>query len=231
HAGVVSSAGAVGPWQLMADEAKRFGLKVTARYDERTNFYKSTEVAAKLLKELYREYNDWLLVIAAYNCGKGGLNRAINKSGSRNFYDLQSYLPEETRNHVKKYIATHYFFEGGGGWTTLTAKEANEKKENLAYILSSTDTTSFSNTMSFVITGKYNSVVAANALLMNIEQFNSFNPYFDKALSEGKSYAIKLPQEKMNLFKAKRQQILYESVQLLLSGTPAQTITAATAIK
>lgn len=229
QAGCTSWAGAVGPWQLMPDEAKRFGLKITSRYDERTDFYKSTEVAAKLLKELYAEYNDWLLVIAAYNCGRGGVNRAIQRAGSKNFYNLQMYLPEETRNHVKKYIATHYFFEGGCGWTTLTADETKQKKETLAYLQSKFDSQAIdANTTTFAITGKYNSVVIANTLMLDINQFNNLNPFFDKALSEGKTYAIKLPQDKMELFKAKRQQILYESVQLLLSqSAPANTITTA----
>jgi membrane-bound lytic murein transglycosylase D len=228
----VSWAGAVGPWQLMANEAKRFGLKISSRYDERTDFYRSTEVAAQLLKELYAEYNDWLLVIAAYNCGKGGVNRAIQKSGSKNFYNLQMYLPEETRNHVKKYIATHYFFEGGGGWTTLTAEETIKKKETLAYLQSKFDSaTTNANTSTFAITGKYNSVVVANTLMMDVDQFNNLNPYFDKALSEGKTYAIKLPEDKMELFKAKRQQILYESVQLLLSQNVPTNTPVTTAVK
>ncbi|CAN5624343.1 hypothetical protein BH10BAC2_BH10BAC2_13200 [soil metagenome] len=229
--GVVSGAGAAGPWQLMPNEARRFGLIVTSRYDERTNFYKSTEAAAKLLKELYSEYNDWLLVIAAYNCGKGGLNRAISKSGSRNFYDLQMYLPEETRNHVKKYIATHYFFEGGGGWTTITAKETLEKKEHLTYLKIRMETIADeANSAMFDITGKYNSTVVAKVLLIDINQFNRLNPYFDKELSEGKPYTIRLPQDKMDIFKAKRQQILYESVQLFLSEPPSATITTAVVI-
>lgn len=231
QATAVSIAGAVGPWQLMSGEAKRFGLKVTSGYDERTNFYKSTEAAAKLLKELYTEYGDWLLVIAAYNCGKGGVNRAITRSGSRSFYDLQMYLPEETRNHVKKYVATHYFFEGGGGWTTLTAKETLEKREALANLQSRMQLISEeANAESFDITGKYNSVVVANTLLMNLEQFNRLNPYFDKQLCEGRSYTIRLPQEKMYIFKAKRQQILYESVQLFLSQTSPAAPSITTAV-
>jgi membrane-bound lytic murein transglycosylase D len=230
-----SWAGAVGPWQLMPDEAKRFGLKFTSRYDERMDFYKSTEAASKLLKELYNEYNDWLLVIAAYNCGKSGMNRAIQKSGSHNFYDLQMYLPQETRNHVKKYIATNYYFEGGCGWTTLSADETKKKKETVAYLQSKFDSKiSDANTTTFAITGKYNSVVVANTLMLDINQFNNLNPFFDKALLEGKTYAIKLPGDKMELFKAKRQQILYESVQLLLSqNAPPNTsiTTAVTTVK
>jgi membrane-bound lytic murein transglycosylase D len=70
------------------------------------------------------------------------------------------YLPEETRNHVKKYIATHYYFEGGCGWTTLTADETKQKKETLAYLQSKFDSkTDDAITTTFAITGKYNSVV------------------------------------------------------------------------
>ncbi|WP_309480032.1 transglycosylase SLT domain-containing protein, partial [Brevibacillus agri] len=74
------------------------------------DYYKSTHVAAKLLKELYEQFGDWLLVVAAYNGGAGRVKNAIAKSGSRDFWKLQFLLPEETRTHVKKFIATHYVF-------------------------------------------------------------------------------------------------------------------------
>ena len=93
------------------------------KYDERTHFYKSTVAAAKYLKDLYGEFNDWLLVIAAYNSGPGPIYKAIKKSGSRNFWALQQYLPEESRGHVKRFIGTHYFFEGQGSLVTLTKSE------------------------------------------------------------------------------------------------------------
>lgn len=222
--GIVSSAGALGPWQLMPDEARRFGLKVTSAYDERNNFVKSTEAASKLLKELYAQFDDWLLVIAAYNVGAGGVKRAIKKAGSSNFWDLQVYLPEETRTHVKKYIAAHYFFEGSGGWTTLTASESNEKKSAIVNMLNRTADTLLLNSMPVLeLSGKYNSVVIANSLLMDIELFNKLNPFFDKTLSEGKPYSLRLPSDKMDIFKNKRQLMLYESVQLLLANTIAES--------
>ena len=221
----VSYAGAVGPWQLMPDEAKRFGLKVNSHYDERTNYTKSTIAASKLLKELYNQFGDWLLVIAAYNAGVGGVKNAISKAGSKNFWDLQMYLPEQTRTHVKKYIATHYFFEGCGGWTTLTASESADKKTAIANAKIKADSTRLINFETFSVSGKYNSVVIANALLMDITQFNELNPDFDKILAEGNAYILSLPAEKMVLFKNKRQQILYQSVQVLLSGAAAQTAT------
>jgi membrane-bound lytic murein transglycosylase D len=118
-----SCVGAKGPWQLMPETAKILGLKVTKRYDERTHYRKSTRAAAIYLKDLHREFGDWLLVLAAYNSGPGPVYAAIKKSGSRNFWKLQHYLPAESRGHVKKFIATHYFFEGQGGITTLTKSE------------------------------------------------------------------------------------------------------------
>jgi membrane-bound lytic murein transglycosylase D len=118
-----SNVGAKGPWQFMPETAKLLGLKVTAHYDERVNYRKSTKAAAIYLKDLHREFGDWLLVLAAYNSGPGPVYAAIKKSGSRNFWKLQNYLPAESRDHVKKFIATHYYFEGQGGITTLTKAE------------------------------------------------------------------------------------------------------------
>jgi membrane-bound lytic murein transglycosylase D len=119
----LSPVGARGPWQLMPGTAKILGLKITSKYDERINYRKSTRAAAIYLKDLHREFGDWLLVLAAYNGGPGPVYKAIRKSGSRNFWVLQHYLPAESRGHVKKYIATHYYFEGQGGATTLTKAE------------------------------------------------------------------------------------------------------------
>jgi membrane-bound lytic murein transglycosylase D len=129
-----SRVGALGPWQLMPSTARILNLKVNGRTDERTHFYKSTVAAAKYLRDLYKIFDDWLLVIAAYNSGPGPVLKAIKKSGSRNFWKLQYYLPAETRGHVKKYISTHYFYEGNGGVTTLTKYEAGmQRKTMLAF--------------------------------------------------------------------------------------------------
>jgi len=119
----VSWAGAVGPWQFMPGTARYLGLRVNNKVDDRVDFYKSTHAAARYLTDLYGIYGDWLLVIAAYNGGPGNVNSAIRKSGSKNFWDLQYYLPTESRNHVKKFIATHYIMEGDGGITTVTKKK------------------------------------------------------------------------------------------------------------
>jgi len=123
-----SRVGAKGPWQLMPETAQILGLKVDDQVDERTDYYKSTPAAARYLKDLYAQFGDWLLVLAAYNGGPGPVYYAIRKSRSRNFWTMQHSLPAETRVHVKRFIATHYYFEGHGSVTTLT------RKERIAYL-------------------------------------------------------------------------------------------------
>ena len=108
---VCNSTGATGIWQLMPITASELGLKITEDTDERLHIYKSSAAAAKYLKKLYAEFEDWLLVIAAYNSGPAKVTRAINLSGYNNFWQLQNFLPAETRNHVKKFVSVMYFFE------------------------------------------------------------------------------------------------------------------------
>src|SRR6266487_4275210 len=108
---VCNSTGATGIWQLMPITACELGLKITDEVDERLYVYKSSLAAAKYLKQLYTEFGDWLMVVAAYNSGPAKVTRAINLSGYRNFWQLQNFLPAETRNHVKRFVSMLYFFE------------------------------------------------------------------------------------------------------------------------
>lgn len=216
----VSWAGAVGPWQFMPQTAIRMGLKVNKKVDERTHYVKSTHAAAKYLKELYNQFGDWLLVIAAYNGGPGAVQRAIAKSGSKNFWDLQYYLPAESRTHVKKFIGTHYIFEGQGGITTLTKAETKAHYgQNLYAFNRQLSAEEGQSARTQQVSGKYNSVVIAKHISMDITEFNRYNPEFDRVMaSSTTSYELKLPGDKMDLFNANKYQILQESVQLLLNS-------------
>ncbi|MES2479108.1 MAG: lytic transglycosylase domain-containing protein [Bacteroidota bacterium] len=107
----VSPVGAVGPWQFMSETGRLMGLTVNGKRDDRTDWFKSTTAAAKYLNYLYAEMQDWLLVIASYNCGPTPVKRAIEKTGSRNFWDIKPYLPRETQGHVMAFIATASIFE------------------------------------------------------------------------------------------------------------------------
>lgn len=104
-----SPVGAYGLWQFMPETAKHLGLQVNESIDERLDVFASTEKAAKYLNQLYKRYDDWLLALAAYNCGPGNVNKAIRRSGGKNtFWEIIKYLPKETQNYVPKFIATVY---------------------------------------------------------------------------------------------------------------------------
>ncbi|GAC1417558.1 MAG: hypothetical protein NVS9B7_19890 [Flavisolibacter sp.] len=205
----VSWVGAVGPWQLMPSTARDLGLSVNHFKDERRDYYKSTHAAALYLTDLYDIFNDWLLVIAAYNSGPAHVFTAMRKSHSRNFWDLQNYLPSESRNHVKKFIATHYIMEGDGGLTCMTRKETNR-------MLTQTSEVKSSNSL-LPVSGRYNAVAVAQGVEMNFADFNQLNPNFDKLLVETGSYNLNLPIDKVALFKANKSQILDQSLRLAFS--------------
>ena len=197
----VSWAGAVGPWQIMSGTAQEHGLRTSYYADDRADYIKSTNAACQILKELYNTYGDWLLVIAAYNAGAGsGEQVQLQKAHSKNFWDIQYYLPLETRNHVKKFIATHYFFEGDGSIATTTGDEAKN------YTLQNKDAylDVAANAITINLYGKYNSVVIANTLMMDISLFNQLNPDIDNVLAKGDIYPLRIPSDKMQLFQSKK---------------------------
>lgn len=104
-----SKAGAVGLWQFLLTTGKRYGLEVNSLIDERQDPVKSTWAAAQMLKELYDIYKDWNLVIAAYNCGPGNVNKAIHRAnGETDYWKIYPYLPTETRGYVPAFIAANY---------------------------------------------------------------------------------------------------------------------------
>jgi membrane-bound lytic murein transglycosylase D len=216
-----SWAGAVGLWQFMAGTARNLGLRINKYVDERRDVYKSTHAASRYLTSLFSIYGDWLLVIAAYNGGPGKVNAAIKRSGSRDFWTLQKYLPAESRKHVKKFIATHFIFEGEGGITTLTKAETGN------FLLTAADKTSkeetANNSVTQLISGRYNSSVIVKHIEMDIAAFHKINPDFDKEIAFNGRYPLRLPAEKMDLFTNKKSAILNESIQLLLNGEAASS--------
>jgi membrane-bound lytic murein transglycosylase D len=218
QAGAVSWVGAVGPWQLMPDEARHFGLKVNSKIDERTDYVKSTIAAAKYLKELYAQFGDWLLVVAAYNGGANRMKRILRETRSDDFWAIQHLLPAETRNHVKKFIGTHYIFEGSGGIATLTGDEIDNYKDVIQQAKLNNNEIVIPNTEVVPVTGRFHSSIIIKTLGLNVNDFNKLNPGFDKALSTGANYALRLPVDKVSLFTEKKKQILQESVELLLNS-------------
>ena len=217
-AAVTSWAGAGGPWQIMPGVARQYGLQVGPNIDQRTDYFKSTHVAARIMKQLYGEFSDWLLVVAAYNCGNGCVRSAIRRAKTKDFWQLQNFLPEETRNHVKKFIATHLIFEGAGGFTTMTAAEVAEVKTQGNNAPLSLTAQELASSALIEVSGRFNSLVVANELQINIQQFNAWNPGFDQALAAGEKYAMRISKDKEAVFLAKRNQLLLASVRAIIEG-------------
>lgn len=106
----VSPMGAVGLWQFMPTTGKSYGLEINSLVDERRDPYRATQAACRYLKDLYAIYNDWSLAIAAYNCGPGNVNKAMARSGGKNFWEIYDYLPRETRGYVPAFIGASYAY-------------------------------------------------------------------------------------------------------------------------
>jgi len=209
---LTSWAGAVGPWQLMPAEATRLGLKINPN-DERTDYHKSTQAAATLLKELFDKYGDWLLVVAAYNGGAGRVSRAIEKAGTKDFWKIEYDLPLETRNHVKKFIATHYVFEvddASAFYELYKVKNISETKDKKATsILLQTQF------QEVELSGRYKLGMIANFLNLDQKDLSILNPKFDQIVSSGKKYTLKLPMGSLEKFEARKFDILQASIQSL----------------
>ena len=126
----VSRVGATGPWQFMFGTAKAYGLTMNKDVDERKDPVQASKAAAAYLKDAFAQFDDWLLAIASYNCGRGAVARAIVKAGGKaDFWAISPYLPAETRNYVPKFIATAYIMSNyqnygisplSPGFSTLT---------------------------------------------------------------------------------------------------------------
>lgn len=156
-----SPVGAAGMWQFMAPTGRMYGLKTNAIYDERRDVQKATEAAIKYLRNSYRIYGDWLLVIASYNCGPGNVNKAIRKAGGvKNFWAVQRYLPAETRGYVPAFIAAAYMMN--------YASEHNIYPSDAVQINYHTDT--------IHVDASYNLSALAQSLDMTLDQLLDLNP-------------------------------------------------------
>lgn len=107
-----SRVGATGLWQFMYGTGKMYGLQVNSLVDDRSDIYRSTVAACEHFIDLYKIYNDWNLVLAAYNAGPGNVNRAIRRAGGvRDFWAIRRFLPRETQNYVPAFMAVTYVLE------------------------------------------------------------------------------------------------------------------------
>ncbi len=103
-----SKSGASGLWQFIKSTARMKGLVINEHVDERRDPEKSTAAALEYLNELYDTFDDWTLAMAAYNCGPGNVRKAIRRGGSKDYWKIRSFLPNETQKYVPRVIAAMY---------------------------------------------------------------------------------------------------------------------------
>lgn len=188
----VSRAGATGLWQFMYPTGKMYGLKVNYYIDERRDPALATEAAAQYFKDLYGIYKDWFLVLAAYNCGPGNVNRAIRKSGGKtDYWDLMPYLPRETRGYVPAFVAVAYVMQ--------FAEEHNLHAAPLADLPAHTDTVLVKGPVNLQYFSQLLDVPVAQLALINPQLKQQFIPQSIDA------YALHLPVEKIPEFERKRE--------------------------
>lgn len=190
--------GAAGLWQFIIGTAKGYDMEVNSLVDERRDPYISTEKACKLLKDLYSTYGDWSLAIAAYNCGPGTVNKALNRSGAlpgtHDFWDIYYYLPEETRGYVPMFIAANY---------VMTYYPEHGISPVLATKPLVTDTIHLSDRVHF------NQIAAV--LDIPVEELRILNPQFRADIipaSADHTYNLILPSQQTHAFIVSRDQIM-----------------------
>lgn len=226
----ISHAGAVGPWQLMASTARLMGLTVNKKRDDRKDWYKSTNAAAKYLNVLYRNLDDWLLVVAAYNSGPGPVNRAIERTGSHNFWDIKKYLPKETQGHVLAFIATATIFENLSNFIGLGSvpndfsftktPEANVAKAELKpQKLTPVFTPDELKNMAIVRLSEPLSMdLMAQTLNIDKHLLEHWNPDYDMyeyKVYSSDEYKLRIPKDKLDNFVSKKEFLTKKSRQML----------------
>lgn len=170
----ISRVGATGLWQFMFSTAKGYGLNMDNFVDERKDPIQASYAAAKYFRDAYAELGDWLLTIAAYNCGTGAVNRAIIKANSRDFWAIRQYLPLETRNYVPAFIATVY---------VMNYSSQHQIKSQKSLFAIKTDTIQVSRFVSLT--------ELAKALAMDEEDLCTLNPSYKKKIVNGSADAPK----------------------------------------
>lgn len=190
----VSRMGATGLWQFMLRTGQQYHLEVNSLVDERRDPYKSTEAAASYLSDLYKIYGDWNLVIAAYNCGPGNVNKAIARSGGvKDYWAIYYNLPKETRGYVPAFIAANYIMNYNDDHYICPKESSGE--------FMSLDTIHVTNEIHF------NQI--SEVLEIPIEEIRRYNPQFKRDIIPGnhKPYILVLPANHMYAYISKSDEI------------------------
>ncbi|MGI9211951.1 MAG: transglycosylase SLT domain-containing protein [Methylococcaceae bacterium] len=194
----VSPANAAGIWQFIPATGRRYGLRQNRSYDGRRDVYASTRAAIKYLKKLHHEFNgDWLLALAAYNCGEGAVERAIQKNLAQNrptdFWSLD--LPGETRSYVPRLLAVAKLFEGANQYGIDLHHIPNEALFKPVKV----------NT-------QINLALAADVADISLDKLQELNPGFKQRIADADgSYHLFIPADKTDEFKSALYRLAQES--------------------
>ena len=185
--GANSPASAVGLWQFMYSTGKMYKLEISTFVDERRDPLKATDAAVRYLRDLYNIYKDWHLVIAAYNCGPGNVNKAIKRCGdAKDYWKIYYKLPKETRGYVPAYIAANYVMN------FYQSHNIYPKSPDFPII---TDTLMINDYLHF---SQISEIIG-----IPIEQIRSLNPQYRRDIipaSKDKSYSLVLPQDEVSAY-------------------------------
>lgn len=204
----ISRVGAAGLWQFMAATGRMYGLEINSLVDERMDPYKSTHAAVRYLKDLYDIYGDWHLVIAAYNCGPGNVNKAIRRAGGKqDYWTIYPFLPAETRGYVPIFIAANY--------AMYYAHAHNICKATIEFP-KAIDTVMINQRVHFE--------QIAQVLDIPKEQIKMMNPQYRREIIPGdiKPYAVILPLKKTGVFIDKFDEIVAYKADSLVNNRRAE---------
>jgi len=200
----LSRVGAAGLWQFMLPTGKSYGLTINSLVDERLDPEKATEAACMYFKDMYALYKDWHLVLAAYNCGPGNVNKAIRRSGGKtDFWEIFPHLPKETRSYVPLFIAATYIMNYSCEHNICPIKT------NLPL---ATDTIMVNKLLHFQ--------QVSEVLSLDIEQIRALNPQFKRDIIPGNAapVALKLPAAHTYAFVEHEDTVYTHKVEELLAN-------------
>lgn len=187
-----SRAGATGLWQFMYPTAKMYNLSINSYIDERSDPFKATVAAAEYMQFLYSMFNDWQMVLAAYNAGPGTINRAIRRSGGKKTYwEIRPYLPLETQGYVPAFIGANYamtYYAEHNVYPAIPQKTYFEL-----------DTVVIKEPLTFA--------QLAEVLNVSVEEIQYFNPIYKKQIVPSGGHVLTLPKTTLGKFVSNEEEI------------------------
>lgn len=202
-----SHMGAAGLWQFMPATGKLYGLEINSLIDERMDPVCSTEAACAFLQNLYKTFQDWNLVIAAYNCGPGNVTKAIARSGGKkDFWAIYPYLPNETRNYMPIYIAACY---------VLNYADLHDVCPDSVWLYPQTDT--------LMVHDRMHLSQVSEIIGIGLDTLRQLNPQYARdIIPGGKDYALCLPSEYITTYIEQQDTILRHKADELINNRRAE---------